>query len=100
MVCPTCYCYDVKDVTDVTGKNGKRVRNWNFCMLLNFTKVAGGCTFRDNRNNRLKQFVYHKLVYLKETDGIFLCVGCGRCIESCIVDIDLTKIANKLCGKK
>jgi len=100
MVCPTCYCYDVQDITDVTGKNGERVRNWNFCMLLNFTRVAGNNIFRENRTERLKQFVYHKLCYLKETDGVFLCVGCGRCIQSCIVDIDLTYIANKLSGKK
>jgi len=100
IVCPTCYCYDVQDVTDITGKNGERKRNWNFCMLLNFTRVAGNTVFRESRTERLKQFIYHKLCYLKETNGIFLCVGCGRCIQSCIVDIDLTYIANKLSGKK
>ncbi len=100
IVCPTCYCYDVQDITDITGKIGKRIRNWNFCMLLNFTGVAGNTIFRESRTERLKQFVYHKLCYLKETNGVFLCVGCGRCIQSCIVDIDLTYIANKLSGKK
>jgi len=100
MVCPTCYCYDVQDNTDITGKNGKIERNWNFCMLSNFTRVAGNTIFRESRTERLKQFVYHKLCYLKETSGVFLCVGCGRCIQSCIVDIDLTQIANKLSGKK
>jgi ferredoxin len=99
MVCPTCYCYDVTDNTDFTGKKGKIERIWNYCMLLNFTRVAGGHVFRENRTERLKQFVMHKLCYLKENMGVFLCVGCGRCIESCIVDIDLTKIANRLCKK-
>jgi len=96
IVCPTCYCYDVQDVTSMDGKEGERVREWNFCMLYNFTRVAGDVVFRPDRVERLKQFVYHKLSYLKETDNIFLCVGCGRCIQSCIVDIDLTKIVKKL----
>jgi len=96
IVCPTCYCYDVQDVNSTDGKEGNRVREWNFCMLYNFTRVAGNMVFRPDRVERLKQFVYHKLSYLKETDNIFLCVGCGRCIQSCIVDIDLTKIVKKL----
>jgi sulfhydrogenase subunit beta (sulfur reductase) len=99
MVCPTCYCYDVTDDTDFTGKKGKIDRSWNYCMLLNFTRVSGGHVFRKDRSERLKHFVMHKLCYLKENMGVFLCVGCGRCIESCIVDIDLTKIANRLCKK-
>jgi len=100
IVCPTCYCYDIQDVMNIEGKEGQRIRKWNFCMLLNFTRVAGNHVFRQNRTERLKQFVCHKLCYLKEMKDIFLCVGCGRCTQSCIVDIDLTKIANELSGKK
>lgn len=100
IVCPTCYCYDVKDVNDTNGKEGERVRKWNFCMLLNFTRVAGENVFRQDRTERLKQFVCHKLCYFKEMNNVFLCVGCGRCIQSCIVDIDLTEIAKMLRGKK
>jgi len=96
IVCPTCYCYDVQDVTSMSGKEGERIKKWNFCMLLNFTRVAGNMIFRADRTERLKQFLYHKLCYLKQSDNIFLCVGCGRCIQSCIVAIDLTKIANRL----
>jgi len=99
IVCPTCYCYDIQDVMNISGKEGEKVRKWNFCMLLNFTRVAGDFVFRLDRTERLKQFVCHKLCYFKETHDKFLCVGCGRCIQSCIVNIDLTKIANKLSGK-
>jgi ferredoxin len=100
IVCPTCYCYDIQDVMKMNGKEGERTRKWNYCMLLNFTKVAGGHVFRQDRTERVKQFVCHKLCYFKEVNNVFLCVGCGRCIQSCIVDIDLTEIANKLSGKK
>jgi ferredoxin len=100
IVCPTCYCYDVKDVNDTNGKEGARIRKWNFCMLFNFTKVAGDNVFREDRTERLKQFVCHKLCYFKETNNVFLCVGCGRCIQSCIVNIDLTEIAKMLSDKK
>jgi ferredoxin len=96
IVCPTCYCYDIQDLTNISRKEGERIRKWNFCMLLNFTRVAGGNIFREDRAERLKQFIYHKLCYFKETNNVFLCVGCGRCIQSCIADIDLTKIANEL----
>jgi ferredoxin len=96
IVCPTCYCYDIEDLPDFSSNSGERIRKWNFCMLKNFTRVAGDFVFRPDRVERLKQFVCHKLSYFKEKYGIFLCVGCGRCIERCIVDIDLTKIADEL----
>ena len=96
IVCPTCYCYDIQDVMNINGKEGERIRKWNFCMLLNFTKVADGTIFRQSRTERLKQFVCHKLSYFKEINDIFLCVGCGRCIQSCIVNIDLTKICKQI----
>ena len=81
-VCPTCYCFDIKDEENV------RKRVWSSCFLLEFTRVAGNFYFRKERSERVKQFVYHKLYYFKKAFGVHLCVGCGRCIDACPVFID------------
>ena len=35
MVCPTCFCTNVEDVSDVTGDHAERWRRWDSC----FTRV-------------------------------------------------------------
>lgn len=100
LVCPTCYCFNVNDLPDYQG-GGKRKRVSSYCMLLEFSKVAGGGVFRKDRTERCKQFVYHKLSYFKEKFGEQLCVGCGRCVDICPVDIDFFETAQKILrGKK
>ena len=54
--------------------------------------------FREDRVERCKQFVYHKLLYFKERFGTHLCVGCGRCVEVCPVAIDLFSTAEEAVG--
>ncbi len=88
--CPTCYCFSVEDEPDFS-KNGKRSRYWSFCMLMDFSRVAGDVVFRRSREDRCKQFVFHKLSYFKEEYGKHLCVGCGRCISICPTGIDFFK---------
>jgi ferredoxin len=87
LICPTCYCFNVIDRPDFDG-SGVRKKVSSYCMLLEFSRVAGGGVFRKDRTERCKQFVYHKLSYFKEKFGRQLCVGCGRCIEICPVNID------------
>ena len=80
--CPTCYCFDFEDEENL------RKRKWSSCFLLEFTRVAGNFYYRKEREERVKQFVYHKLYYFKKRFKESLCVGCGRCIEACPVFID------------
>ncbi|HLD58285.1 MAG TPA: 4Fe-4S dicluster domain-containing protein [archaeon] len=94
-VCPTCYCFTIKDFFLLDGKNSERYREWDSCQLQQFTKVHGGI-FRQSRKSRLRQFVMHKLSYYKQEHNLHLCVGCGRCISVCPVQISLVQIAKEI----
>jgi formate hydrogenlyase subunit 6/NADH:ubiquinone oxidoreductase subunit I len=99
-VCPTCYCFDVRDYTD-KGKI-ERVRSWESCQSPGFTKIAGGYDPRANKGIRLRQRFGHKLIYFPEHFGPLHCVGCGRCVRACPVNIDIREIiqdVQKLGGK-
>ena len=96
-ICPTCYCYTTEDeFVFGSGNNSERFRLLDSCQLKRFTKVAGNHVFRESRASRLRQFVLHKLSYFEENHGKQLCVGCGRCITACPVNISLVDIANKI----
>lgn len=95
ITCPTCSCFDVKDVVEFDMEKGKRIRVRDSCQLIDFTEVAGGHIFREERTERLKQRIYCKLVYFKNNHDVISCTGCGRCIESCPTKIDFTEIVNK-----
>jgi len=96
--CPTCYCFDVHDEVDLSLKRGARVREWDSCHFLSFTRVASGEIFRKDRSSRIKQRIYHKLVYSVNDIGIISCVGCGRCIEVCPTSIDLREVMRRIMG--
>lgn len=89
-VCPTCYCFDIRDYTE-QGKT-ERVRSWESCQSPGFTKLAGGHDPRGNKGAKLRQRFYHKLLYMPEQWGAMGCVGCGRCVRSCPVNIDIREI--------
>ncbi len=96
MVCPTCFCFDVKDRMDISLKSGERYREWDVCLLLEFAEVALGGNFRKSRDARLRQFICHNLSYGVMQYNLMKCVGCGRCIKACPVHIDITEIAREL----
>jgi sulfhydrogenase subunit beta (sulfur reductase) len=98
MVCPTCYCYDVVDETELGSKNGDRVRFWDSCLFKNHAAVAGGENFRGSRASRIKFRFYHKQRGFVAEYGRPSCVGCGRCIEVCPVGIDIIEVINRLRG--
>jgi heterodisulfide reductase subunit C len=99
MVCPTCFCYNVVDKIDLNLKSGKRQREWDSCMLLEYAQVALGHNFRKDRDARVKQRIYHKLVYYEPQFGTLGCVGCGRCIKTCVKKIDITDVISRLRGE-
>jgi len=96
-VCPTCWCFDIQD--EVRGTSGVRMRNWDSCMYPLFTHHGSGHNPRDTKTQRLRQRFMHKLKYYvdKYSDGI-QCVGCGRCISLCPVNIDIRKVCEAMNG--
>ena len=87
-VCPTCYCFNVKDEVNWDMKTGKRQRMWDGCLLDGFTKVAGNHEFRKNRADRIRHRLYRKGKYVpSKIGGEIACVGCGRCVGACLTDI-------------
>jgi len=97
MVCPTCFCYDVKDEVSLNLKNGERVRTWDGCLLKDFTKIGSGETFRKDKKDRFRHRFYRKGNYLPERYGFVACVGCGRCGIACLPDIaDPCDLINEL----
>jgi len=88
VVCPTCYCFDVCEETDLGGSCGERTRVWDGCMLKDFTEVTTGEVFREHRDQRLRHRELRKGLYKPEKFGFHtFCVGCGRCVKNCLVRI-------------
>lgn len=101
LVCPTCYCFDVRDVNNITMGSGKRVREWDGCLLEEFAVVAAGENFRESRAERYRHRYMRKGKYIYERYGDIACVGCGRCGSHCVPDIaDPSRIYNELKGVK
>ena len=93
-VCPTCQCYDVQDFDN--GREVCRFRCWDSCMYSDFTMMAHG-TNRPTQKERFRQRFMHKLVYYpSNNNGIFGCVGCGRCLQKCPIHMNIVKVAKKL----
>lgn len=89
-VCPTCMCFDVRDFD--TGDKIQQFRCWDSCMYSDFTQMAAANP-RTTQKERFRQRFMHKLVYYPmEHGGRFQCVGCGRCLESCPVHLNIVKV--------
>ena len=95
-VCPTCQCYDIFDFD--TGHGVKRARCWDSCMYSDFTKMAHGNS-RNSQVERFRQRFMHKLVYFPMNNGgEFGCVGCGRCLSKCPINMNIVKVMKSLGG--
>jgi len=92
MVCPTCFCTTVEDLSDLAGNEAERVRRWDSCFTLDFSYVHGG-SVRQTHRARYRQWMTHKLSTWYDQFGTSGCVGCGRCITWCPVGIDITEEA-------
>jgi formate hydrogenlyase subunit 6/NADH:ubiquinone oxidoreductase subunit I len=95
MVCPTCFCTTVEDVTDLTGENAERWKRWDSCFTMDYARVFGG-NFRPSPRGRYRQWMTHKLASWIDQFGTSGCVGCGRCITWCPVGIDITEEVRKI----
>ena len=94
-VCPTCWCFDIQDETKQ--KSSSRFRNWDTCMSTLYTKHASGHNPRDTKIQRVRQRFMHKLKYfLDKYDKGIMCVGCGRCVKTCPVNIDIREVCNTM----
>lgn len=99
MVCPTCNCFNVVDEIEISEETkGKKKRYWDSCMFENYSAVAGGENFRARRADRVKLWYTHKLQAFNGQYGRYACVGCGRCNETCPVDINVQAVWEHLHG--
>lgn len=92
-LCPTCHCFDIQDESTLT--KGARIRVWDTCMNPEYTVHASGYNPRPARTNRVRNRVYHKYNYYPKNFDIIACVGCGRCIDLCPVNIDIIDVVTR-----
>jgi len=95
MVCPTCFCSNVVDVTTLDGAGAERWRRWDSCFTVDFSYIHGGPIRRDAAS-RYRQWITHKLSSWHDQFGSSGCTGCGRCIIWCPVGIDITAEARAI----
>jgi ferredoxin len=93
-LCPTCHCFDLCD--EGAGQGGERIRVWDSCQFPLFTQLASGFNPRPTVKERFRQRIMHKFSYLPETHGMLGCVGCGRCITECPVNLDIREVITSL----
>ncbi len=95
MVCPTCFCTSVEDVTDLAGEHVERHQRWDSCFTVDYSYIHGGAV-RSSTRARYRQWMTHKLATWIDQFGSSGCVGCGRCITWCPVGIDITEEARAI----
>lgn len=93
-LCPTCHCFDIQD--EVEGFEGRRCRMWDSCMFGEYTLHASGHNPRPSRRERTRNRINHKYSYYVDKFDTIACVGCGRCINFCPVNIDILNILTQV----
>jgi ferredoxin len=93
-LCPTCHCFDLCD--EAVGNTGERIRVWDSCQFPLFTQQASGFNPRPTVKERFRQRIMHKFSYLPETQAMPGCVGCGRCVTECPVNLDIREVVTSL----
>lgn len=91
LLCPTCHCFDINDI--VTQGKAWRERTWDSCQYPYYTVHASGHNPRLDKKHRQRNRLYHKFLYMDRNLDVIGCVGCGRCISNCPVDIDIIEVA-------
>jgi len=98
-VCPTCTCFTMQDIFyKDNARVGERRRVWASCHVDGYTDMAGGMKFRDNKGQRMRFKVLHKVLDFRKRFGYNMCTGCGRCDDICPEYISFSASINKLSG--
>jgi len=92
LLCPTCHCFDINDVR--LGGQAWRERTWDSCQYPYYTIHASGHNPRPEKKHRQRNRVYHKFLYSAKNLDMLGCVGCGRCIANCPVNIDIIQVVD------
>ena len=96
-ICPTCHCFDVRDITNLDGSEGERVRIWDSCHLFEYAQTSAE-NFRKERHARVRYRIYDKFVFPVMRYGVYACTGCGRCTDVCPAGIDIRSVIRRLIG--
>ncbi len=97
LVCPTCFCSTVEDISDLKG-TASRQRRWDSCFTSEFTNLHQH-PVRSTTAAKYRQWMTHKLAYWHDQFDSSGCVGCGRCITWCPAGIDITQEVARLRDK-
>lgn len=90
-VCPTCRCFDVRDY-EISNRDIARLRAWDSCLAESYRRIAGGYNPRPTKMQRLRNRFFCKFYYYPKDFGPVACVGCGRCIAKCPVNVDIVEV--------
>lgn len=93
-LCPTCHCFDINDCTH--HDKAKRVRTWDTCQFSSYSIHTSGHNPRPQKSNRLRNRIFHKFKYHQDNFNETGCVGCGRCLTYCPVNLDMKTIITEL----
>ncbi|MDW7740345.1 MAG: 4Fe-4S dicluster domain-containing protein [Bacillota bacterium] len=93
-LCPTCHCFDIQD--EIEGFDARRCRMWDSCMFEEYTLHTSGHNPRPTRRERTRNRINHKYNYYVDKFDVIACVGCGRCINLCPVNIDIVEILRQV----
>jgi len=93
-LCPTCSCFSVTD--RLNGDRGVRFRYCDGCPYVGFTKMAGGSIPQPLHKDHIRRFFEHKLNVDVERYGMPSCVGCARCIQTCLGNINIQKFIDEV----
>ncbi len=93
-LCPTCHCFDIQD--EAEGFEARRCRSWDSCMFGEYTMHTSGHNPRPTRRERTRNRINHKYNYYVQKFDVIACVGCGRCVNLCPVNIDIIEILRQV----
>lgn len=92
-LCPACCCFDILDEET---EERKRVRIWDSCQFSCFTLQGSGHNPRPSGKERMRQRIMHKFNYFVKNHGESFCVGCGRCVQECPVNLDIREVVGAI----